>query len=576
MSLRPTFRREETREVPIVKDEHEFDANRTDDDDGIAYLDNYKQILYMLKTLPDFPQPLGPVDDVAPAAYVVNTGPCCLVHEIMIMPDVVAPQFIVNLLEEARVLHNGGMCDAALRRYTAVLQVWDDPALWVYAREGLTVAEIRQDQASHLELRQGAEDLRLRYSTLQDQVAAEEQRRLQLTLDQPIDHAAAANASYGYSDDEGAEDGLAEDVQAAEDDRAFHELQGELLVVTEEWEHVDKSLLELLEPTPDVTDEENMDFHMFLWNCIGSVYLSLQKDTKALLFFYRAKSVHDKFIETREQNARNIEERKRRQEAAEEKAREAPATEMDELRDYLRSQNASKQGSSRGNSRSDGEDKRDRNIVLIKTADGKQKVISRSNLFPDMQLQPLNPFKGCSPATATTWSNIGAACFHLKDYYTSLCCYYAAQQIRFQCISPESDEYVDIASSLNNMGVCLAGLKRFHESTDYFVSAQELLSERLAIIHPRVNIVRCNLDKVAPKRSKIDLQELMRNATSSSSSISSPLTVDFNSNRRVAPRFREGQVRHWNVQISKTEKLIKEFGPVKKKKTGGKKKKKKR
>lgn len=49
---------------------------------------------------------------------------------------------------------------------------------------------------------------------------------------------------------------------------------------------------------------------------------------------------------------------------------------------------------------------------------------------------------------------------HSGKHMMAIKCFFAAQQIRFQCIHEESDEYVDIGSTLNNIGVCLHALKR--------------------------------------------------------------------------------------------------------------------
>ena len=51
-----------------------------------------------------------------------------------------------------------------------------------------------------------------------------------------------------------------------------------------------------------------------------------------------------------------------------------------------------------------------------------------------------------------------------------------------QCLSPESDEFVDIGSTLNNIGACLHALSRFPEAFTYFESAREIMADKLDLV----------------------------------------------------------------------------------------------
>jgi len=114
-----------------------------------------------------------------------------------------------------------------------------------------------------------------------------------------------------------------------------------------------------------------------------------------------------------------------------------------------------------------------------------QKFVRTSSDTPDEGFggrAKLRPLENCSPGTATTYSNLGSAAHHMGMYDLSLSCFFNALQIRFQSIPEESDEYVDVASTLNNVGVSLSALHRYKEAYAYFVSAEELMLERSQLV----------------------------------------------------------------------------------------------
>lgn len=74
--------------------------------------------------------------------------------------------------------------------------------------------------------------------------------------------------------------------------------------------------------------------------------------------------------------------------------------------------------------------------------------------------------------------------------------------VHIQCIEETADEYVDIGNTLNNVGCCLSELKRCEESYNYFIAAEELMKQRLDPVHPRLSVIRSNVEKIKCRRKK--------------------------------------------------------------------------
>lgn len=511
---------------------------------GEYFEQNHKKVLYILEALPDFPLPHGHVDGVAIAAFNTTSGPTCLINEVMIVPDLDAPESIYELLEDARILQNRGMYDGALKRCFAALEIWKDPGLWQYCESGKDATQLRQDKAARAQARQQAISKQERN---EDRAYRREAKRVAIVEAQLASEEAAiqarkekhARSMYGamFAD--------TDDIEGADQKSGSEEPEDLLDPILEaeisDDEPFDHELLEEDLPPAVPTAEDEMEFRIFLWNTVGSIYMSKgDSDELALLHFWRAKVVHDDYLANK-LGAKNIQNELARK--AEGKQEEAEH--IDALREFLRDGNADVKQAQ--------DSSEDTAFITLYGADGVKRV-KRSALFPSYDLKAVQPLRGASPVTAVTWSNLGAAAYHLKKPYVGLCCYFAAQQIRFQCLNEQTDEYVDIASTLNNIGVCLHGLKRYKESCDYFSSAHEIFCDRLNLVHPRINVVKNNLAKVAPKRQQVNVDSLQSLVTMS----------------KAGPKL---QLRSWNVAMSAEDKLITEYGPPKKKK-GAKKKKK--
>jgi tetratricopeptide (TPR) repeat protein len=115
----------------------------------------------------------------------------------------------------------------------------------------------------------------------------------------------------------------------------------------------------------------------------------------------------------------------------------------------------------------------------------------------------INPYTMCSAADAATYSNLGATLYHLGNFPLALRCFFVALQIRLATIRPQEDEYIDVATSLNNLGVVLSQLQYYQPAWEYFSAAHDLARGRLDPVHPRLNLIANNLAKIRPRRQAI-------------------------------------------------------------------------
>jgi len=112
----------------------------------------------------------------------------------------------------------------------------------------------------------------------------------------------------------------------------------------------------------------------------------------------------------------------------------------------------------------------------------------------------INPYMQCSSADAATYSNLSTTLHHLGNFPLALRAAHVALQIRCATLRPSDDEFVDVATSLNNLGAVLAALQLYPAAHDHFAAAEELLRTRLDPVHPRLALVGQNLTKVRTRR----------------------------------------------------------------------------
>eukprot|EP00462_Mataza_sp_D1_P000290 CAMPEP_0175090254 /NCGR_PEP_ID=MMETSP0086_2-20121207/1233_1 /TAXON_ID=136419 /ORGANISM="Unknown Unknown, Strain D1" /LENGTH=493 /DNA_ID=CAMNT_0016362841 /DNA_START=31 /DNA_END=1512 /DNA_ORIENTATION=+ len=434
-------------------------ANQADD----TYEKDPAKVFFALRGLPKFPDPPDEISTLTEPGYLTATGPTCLIREVLIPParHEACPEAIFDILEESRICQNAGQYKASLSKLKTAWKLWQDKMSWDYLHNGLDpdIEEARKKKEREQELKNiednGSGDIGNLLQEMKDGIdAANEQKRKKAKGDDSDDDREPEDLEE--FDEEAAKVKIIEDMKTEKQEQI--RLAKERMKAEDEYRE---------DNMPDVGQAVETEFELFIWNAMGSVYQSMGNDLEALIYYWRAKQAHDMYI--------NVSEKKLPPGTKATPAKGAGSNEP--LAEQFLTDNP------------------------------------KLNLTPQqlrtMKVEALLPFDYCSPATALTYSNLGAACCHLKCYDVAMACFYTAQQIRFQCIPEESGEFVDIGSSLNNLGVCLHHLKRYKEAYAYFLSAEELFLERLHPIHPRVNAVKCNIEKLKPLRKQLEVGDLV-------------------------------------------------------------------
>lgn len=96
------------------------------------------------------------------------------------------------------------------------------------------------------------------------------------------------------------------------------------------------------------------------------------------------------------------------------------------------------------------------------------------------------------PASGLVYSLLGAAAYHAGHWDQALRCFAVSKTMRLQSISGASTEFVDVATSVNNVGVVLHRMSRPFAALFWFESALEVLLTRLEAVHPRAETARNN------------------------------------------------------------------------------------
>lgn len=491
----------------------------------IAYETSVDRVIFLLGSLPEFPQHVGEVSRVPDAAFVISSGPPCLIREVLLPPtqEEQCPSIVYELLEEARQAHNTGQYDVGLTKLEEAYRVWRAKHHWYEIRSGADYKIVFEDDkephsGSPMPGDVSPEPSPTASADGKTEALSPNHDRASELAASPTHHATGHDllspASASIHDDTTATGTFGSSINTMSATSATtekkkrkskREMEREKLQREEEERRADEErkarefeAWKLANPT--IPLEYELEFGLFLWNSIGSLFQSKLADDKALVSFWRAKQVHDDYLVKLTA--------KREEEAAEEKA----AWEAERAREGNdeKRENESALAAAAAAERKEAAEAEEnfRSLSLLGSS------VSRHS-FDDTasSLRPtLLPFDYCSPATALTYSNMGAALYHLKRYDLALRCFYTAQQIRFLCLNVSSDEFVDIGTTLNNIGVCLFQLDRFQESYLYMQSAEEIMTQRLELIHPRLTAVRSNLDKVRPKRKQINLSSALLDA----------------------------------------------------------------
>lgn len=444
----------------------------------------------LLMNLPDFPDPPATISNVREAAFMVHGGPCCLIREVILPPEQhpECPDVIFQWIEEARQLHNSTQSQNALSRLNLAIELWSHKSIWKKIRQGVDPITALKEEKERIEKEKARKILDVERSL--EEAYAKQQQEAEEASKKPDDKRRSRRQqvesdSEDEEDEEDDEDLDEEERQAVAKERARRKQEQEEKKEEEARQQEQQQQAAAAQAAaqkfaeeaaaaqakaelyvPEISAEQELEFQLFIHNQIGSVYVTLQQDQAALAAFWRAKRYQDDYV------------RGRLDEEAQQRADNDKST-------------------SKKNDDDDNDDFGVPSLNLNSNKDKDHKVIP-----------VVNPFQWCSTASAVTYSNLGAAAYHLQKYEVALRCLYVSCQLRFACLQVEDDEYIDISSSLNNVGCALAELKRFEESYQYFCSSEQLMQGRLHPIHPRWTCVRNNMEKVKPRQQQIDLTAL--------------------------------------------------------------------
>ncbi|OQR98487.1 hypothetical protein ACHHYP_08600 [Achlya hypogyna] len=95
------------------------------------------------------------------------------------------------------------------------------------------------------------------------------------------------------------------------------------------------------------------------------------------------------------------------------------------------------------------------------------------------------------PGRAVVWSCLGAACYYGGATLVALKCFDRALALREEALGAT---HVDTATSVNNVGCCFYTMGTVSHAGMYFQAALRVLRSCLPLAHPRVAVVRRNLD----------------------------------------------------------------------------------
>ena len=231
-------------------------------------------------------------------------------------------------------------------------------------------------------------------------------------------------------------------------------------------EYVDEHLLhefdEIEQDEIIITNQDNMKFQVYIYNKIAEIYILLKQDKLALQSFWNSKICYDLYYNEKYKNDLNKEK------------------EIIELRNFLKQQE--------DNIANYNDENNNYDQMLHKN-------VKRAYMFPFYTIKTMT-IKPADEIHQIIWANIARICYYLKEYQTSL-------NINYSLSLANTINKQQIAIIYNNMAVSLHALYRYQEAYDYFEQAyQILISLHYTLTHPKLNLIRQNINKIKTKRKK--------------------------------------------------------------------------
>ena len=221
---------------------------------------------------------------------------------------------------------------------------------------------------------------------------------------------------------------------------------------------------------PTLSPVTQLVFNIYFPLCYAQLAQAEDKQHDALLLNWKAWLAHEQYAHEQE---RGREEERLRGEEAQRRARGASATEDDDDSDSSSSTGAS----------------------ALSTA-------------PTVHCHTIRPFTLPSPLSAAVLYCLGLSALHLRCWQGGLRAFGVAFRVQSATIERSTREFVDVASSMHNIALCLGyagdgGSGGWTAAWQWMSAAEELMVARLPATHPRLLQLRANLSAIAPLRASL-------------------------------------------------------------------------
>ena len=221
---------------------------------------------------------------------------------------------------------------------------------------------------------------------------------------------------------------------------------------------------------PSLSPITQLVFDIYFPLCYAQLAQAEDKHHDALLLHWKAWLAHEQFVDEQE---RGREEERRRGEEAQRRARGVSAAEDDDDNDINNTAGA-----------------------------------SASSTTSTVHHHAIRPFTFPSPLSATVLYCLGLSALHLRSWEGGLRAFGVAFRVQCATIERSSREFVDVASTMHNIALCLGcagdgGSGGWTAAWQWMKAAEELMIARLPATHPRLLQLRANLTAITPLRASL-------------------------------------------------------------------------
>jgi len=277
-------------------------------------------VLFYLRGLPTFPNSeVGKEPEVIEPAFANSFGPPTLLHEVYMPPSraQMCPECVYIFLEHARVLQNAGQFSAALDKLETARRIWVDKRVWPILERGLDPFAVRKMADACLRREVEEEKLRKEWEQARQQEILNRRKEREAKEQQQGKGGSTVSRTSGSSNmpnspRSSVNAGATNVADGAESDLDINipllppQLmnKSEVQLAREAEEREAKRLCAM---SGSATPEEELEFYVYLWLSIASVYQSAGDDKQALLHVWKARVAIAEYAEMIEASSLNKE-----------------------------------------------------------------------------------------------------------------------------------------------------------------------------------------------------------------------------------------------------------------------------